>query len=89
VTGHTAPSVYRITLEIDPNGGFKATSPLGNENGMARLAQGMLVVPLTKHQGQLQLVLTGDRLSGPGALGTRKGSVSLTRSDRHALSELR
>jgi len=77
--GQTAPSVYRFTLEIDPSGRFKAQSLLGNESGVAKLEGGTIVIPLVEHQGELQLALVGDRLSGPGMLRSRKGSVSLTR----------
>jgi hypothetical protein len=88
-TGHTAPSVYRVTLEIDPSGRFKATSPLGNETGVARLVNGTLVVPFTRNEGHLQLTLVGERLAGPGVLGSRTGNVHLVRTDRHALTEAR
>ena len=79
-TGQTAPSVHRFTLEIDPAGHFKARSLLGSENGLAKLEGGTIVIPLTEHQGQLQLALVGDTLSGPGVLKSRKGSVSLVRA---------
>jgi hypothetical protein len=80
--GHASPHNYNVTLEIDRSGGFKAGSPLGGENGEAKLDGGTLVIPLTHHRGTPQLVLDGETLNGPGILGGKNWMVSLARIDR-------
>jgi hypothetical protein len=73
---------YNVTLEIDRGGRFKARSPLGGESGEAKLDGGTLVIPLTQHQGTLQLVLNGETLNGPGVVSGKNWMVSLVRIDR-------
>jgi hypothetical protein len=80
-TGQTAPSVHKFTLEIDASGKFRAESALGNESGVARLEGGRIVIPLTEHQGELQLALMDDKLSGSGIIRAKTGTVNLVRAD--------
>ncbi len=80
-TGRTAPSVHKFTLEIDASGKFRAESALGNESGVARLEGGRIVIPLPEHQGELQLALMADKLSGSGIIRAKTGTVSLVRAD--------
>src|SRR5689334_19180731 len=57
-------SSHRVALDIDAAGKFTAKSALGSETGEATLQNGMLTIPLPKHQGALQLMLQGDALKG-------------------------
>ncbi len=86
-TGHAFANNYRVSLEIDANGKFRARSLLGSERGKARLENGALVIPLVEHEGTLQLVLDGETLKGPGAVAGRTGTVTLVRADRTVRKE--
>jgi len=81
-TGQAFANNYRVSLEIDANGKFRARSLLGSERGKARIENGALVIPLVEHEGTLQLVLDGETLKGPGAVAGRTGIVTLVRADR-------
>ena len=86
-TGRAFANNYRVSLEIDAAGRFKARSLLGGESGTARLENGVLVIPLVEHKGTLQLVLEGETLKGPGAVAGRSGTVTLVRADRMVKKE--
>src|SRR5205814_9498167 len=61
-TGFAEPHNYKVTLEIDPSGRFRAASLLGSESGQASLERGTIVIPLVEHMGTLQLLLQGGTL---------------------------
>jgi len=81
-TGHAFANNYRVSLEIDATGKFKAHALLGSESGEARLENGGLVIPLVEHHGTLHLMLDGEILRGPGSVAGRSGTVTLVRADR-------
>ena len=70
---------YRVTLEIDAAGKFRASSAVGGERGVARIEGGALVIPLMKHEGTLHLVLDGGILTGRGVLEGKVWTLKLSR----------
>jgi hypothetical protein len=71
---------HNVSLEIDPTGRFTARYAFGRESGEARLEGGALVIPLTEHQGSLQLAWDGATLNGPGLIAGKTWRVSLVRT---------
>jgi hypothetical protein len=81
-SGFTSPDNHEVALEIDPSGKFMATSALGSDRGEARLEDGRIILPLSEHQGTIQLTLEGDTLKGSGDVKGKTGTVSLKRAAR-------
>jgi len=71
---------HNVSLDIDTTGRFTARYALGEESGDARLEDGALVIPLTEHQGALQLAWDGATLKGPGLIAGKTWRVSLVRT---------
>jgi hypothetical protein len=71
---------HDVSLDIDTAGRFTARYALGGESGAARLEAGALVIPLTEHQGSLQLAWDGATLKGPGLIAGKTWNVSLVRT---------
>lgn len=71
---------HNVSLDIDTSGRFTARYAFGGESGDARLEGGALVIPLTEHQGSLQLAWDGATLKGPGLIAGKTWSVSLVRT---------
>lgn len=71
---------HDVSLDIDTAGRFTARYALGAESGDARLEDGALVIPLTEHQGALQLAWDGATLKGPGLIAGKTWRVSLVRT---------
>jgi hypothetical protein len=83
--GHA--DTHDVSLEIDTAGRFTARYALGGESGEARLEGGALFIPLTEHQGSLQLAWDGATLKGPGLIAGKTWRVSLSRTTRSAKAE--
>jgi hypothetical protein len=69
-----------ITIESD--GRFVIESPAGRATGMARLEDGILVLPFSNNQGQVRFARTGEALEGPYVIGTLTGTTRVRRTGK-------
>jgi hypothetical protein len=67
---------YLLWRSAGPSGAAIAPS----ERGEARLEDGRLVLPLSEHQGTIQLTLEGDTLKGSGDVKGKTGTMNLKRA---------
>jgi hypothetical protein len=52
-------------LEVEANGRFRLEVPVGTDAGVARLENGVLIVPISDNQGSYRLTRNGESLEGP------------------------
>lgn len=69
----------KTDIEIEPGGKFTVTSPSGRQSGLAKIEDGILVLPFSNNQGQIKFTRTKDSLEGPYVLGSMTGTVRVNR----------
>jgi hypothetical protein len=69
----------KTTIEIESNGRFKLETTVGKDAGVARLENGVLIIPTSDNQGTYKLFRNGDTLEGPVHWRGIDATVKLTR----------
>jgi hypothetical protein len=70
----------KTTIEVEPNGRFKLETSVGKDAGLAKLQDGVLIIPTSDNQGQYKLSRNGDTLEGPVHWRGIDATVKLTRT---------
>ena len=70
----------KTMIEVEPNGRFKLEAGAGKDAGMARLQDGVLIIPISDNQGTYKLSRNGDALEGPVHWRGFDATVKLTRA---------
>lgn len=69
----------KTDINIQQDGRFTTLSPLGQASGMAKLEDGVLVLPFSNNQGQIKFTRTNDTLEGPYVAGILTGTLKVKR----------
>ena len=69
----------KTDIEVEPDGRFTVTSPSGKQSGVAKIEDGVLVLPFSNNQGQIKFTRTKNSLEGPYVLGAMTGTVRVER----------
>ena len=70
----------KTMIEVEPNGRFKLETSVGKDAGLARLQDGVLIIPTSDNQGTYKLSRNGDPLEGPVHWRGFDAVVKLTRA---------